>query len=55
MSNVTASYGMPLDFIAFFGDFYVLLHVWNVITSSNFYKLCVRAEVYGWKFVSYFV
>ena len=28
----------------FFGNFHILLHIWNVITSSNFYKLCVKVE-----------
>ena len=29
----------------FFGNFHILLHDWSVITSSNFYKVCVK----GWK------
>ena len=37
MLNVTAGYGRLLQ------------HVWNVVASSNFYKLCVKVEVYRWK------
>ena len=33
-----------LDQIAFFGHFYVLLHVRNIINSSNFYKVCVKQK-----------
>ena len=29
----------------FFGNFHILLQLWNVTTSSNFYKLCIKAEV----------
>ena len=36
-----------LWFNRFLGNFQLLLHIWNVITSSNFYKLCVKAEVKG--------
>ena len=32
-------------YCVFFGNFHIYLHVWNVITSSNFYKLCVKAKV----------
>ena len=30
------------DLNAFFGNFHILPHIWNV---SNFYKLCVKAEL----------
>ena len=43
MPDVTASYGSFSDLI-FFGNFYILQHVCNVITSSNFYKLYAKAE-----------
>ena len=42
MPNVPVDYGW---FAQFFGNFHILLHDWNVITSSNFYILCVKAEV----------
>ena len=38
-------YGRLSNLMCFFGNFHILLHVWNVITPSNFYKLCVKAEV----------
>ena len=28
-----------------FKNFHIILHIWNVIASSNFYKLCIKAEV----------
>ena len=31
-----------------FGNFHILLHVWNVIISTNFYNLCLEAEVLRW-------
>ena len=31
--------------LCLFVNFRILLHVSNVITSSNFYNLCVKAEV----------
>ena len=40
-----------LWFNAFFGNYHILLHVWNAITSSNFYKFCIKAEAYSWKVV----
>ena len=46
--NVTAGCGRFSDLIASFGNFqyyYLLLHVLNDITSSNLYKLYVKAEV----------
>ena len=46
MSNVTAGYGRLSDSIAFFGNIHILQHVRNVIASSNFYKLCVKAEAH---------
>ena len=44
--NVTAGYGRFSDLIAFFGHFYIFLHVLHVITSSNFYKLCVNSKMW---------
>ena len=43
MLDVTASYGTPLDFIAFFGYFQILttIHVWTILSSTNFHRLCV--------------
>ena len=41
--DVTASYGMPFDFIVFFGYFHNLLLVRHVLTS-NFFRLCVKVE-----------
>ena len=38
MPNMTACYERLFDWIVFFGNFYILLHVWNVITPSNFHK-----------------
>ena len=38
-----------LWFNCVFGNFHILLYIymfWNVITSSNLYRLCVKAEVY---------
>ena len=29
----------------FFGNFHKLQNVWNVIASSNFYKLCVKTQI----------
>ena len=45
MPNVTAAYGGFSDSATFFGNLLMLQHVRNVITLSNFYKLCVEAEV----------
>ena len=43
MQNMTTGYG----FNAFSVNFHILLlHIGNVLTSSNFYKLCVEAEVF---------
>ena len=45
MPDVTASYGMPFDFIAFFRYFHTLLttiHVCSVVSSQNFYKMCLN-------------
>ena len=50
--NVSSSYWRFYDLIMFFlGIFiyYILLHVWNVTTSPNFYKLFVTAEDQRWK------
>ena len=42
MPSVTAGYRRFSYSIAFFpGNFHILQHVWNVITSSNFHKSCV--------------
>ena len=44
MPDVTASYGIPFDFIAFFGHFYALLlaiHVWIDVFPPNFHRLCI--------------
>ena len=49
MLNVTISYGGFSNIIAFLGQSYILLHVWDVITWSNFYNLCVKAEMYRLK------
>ena len=38
-----------LWFNCIFCKFSLLIHVWNVITSSNFYKLCIKTEVLKWK------
>ena len=51
MPNVTASYGTPLDFIAFFGIFYTLLttiHVWITVSPPNFHRLCDRLVFTFW-------
>ena len=32
-----------------FGNFHILLHFWNSITSSNFHKLCLKVEVQNLK------
>ena len=45
MPYVTAGYGRFSDLIVFFGNFHILLNVWNVITSPNFYKLCIYGYV----------
>ena len=45
MPNVTVDYGGFSYSIAFFWEFYILLHVLNDITSSNLYRLYVKAEV----------
>ena len=39
MPDVTAGYGRFFEFIAFFENFHILQHIWNVISSSNFHKL----------------
>ena len=44
--NVTADERRFSDSIAYSGNFDILLHVRHLITSSNFYKLCVTAEVF---------
>ena len=44
MPNVTADYGKFSDLIAFFENFHILIRVCKDITSSNFYKLCMKAE-----------
>ena len=45
MPNVTAGYEGSSDSIAFFEKFHIIWHVWNIIVSLNFDKLCVKAEV----------
>ena len=43
MPSVTAGYGMLSDFITFFWKFSWIIYIfWNVITSSNFHKSCVK-------------
>ena len=43
--NVTANYARFSELITFLGYFlYIFLQVWNVITSSNFYRLYVAEE-----------
>ena len=42
MPNVTAEYGRFSNLIAFFGNFHILLHVWNIIippTVTNYVLL----------------
>ena len=44
MPYVTASYGTPFDFIVFFRYFHIFLtiiHVWSIVSSPNFHRLCV--------------
>ena len=45
ISNMTADYGRFSFFIAFFWHFNTLFDDLNFITSSNFYKFCVKAEI----------
>ena len=45
MPDVRTGYGSFSDLIAFFGNLYVLLHIWNVIASTNFYNLRIKAEL----------
>ena len=40
LPNVTAGYGRFSDLISFFGNFNILLQIWNAITSPNLYKWC---------------
>ena len=49
MPDVTASYGRFSKSIEFFRSFDILQHVRSFIASSNFYKLCVKAEMKRWK------
>ena len=51
MSNVTVSYGKFSNLIAFFlGIFHIITRCFKLYrTSSNFYKLYVKAKVYKWK------
>ena len=49
MSNKTAGYRRFSGLTAFFGNSHILIHVWNIMSSSNFYKFCVKAEVLRWK------
>ena len=48
MLSVTAGYGRFSDFIALFRNFYVsiITSLERYRASSNFYKKCVKAEVY---------
>ena len=39
----------------FLGIFHILLHVWNTITLSKFYKLCVKVEVKRDEKLSYLI
>ena len=48
ISNLTPVYGRLSD-LMLFENCHISLYVWNVIISSTFYKLCVKAELYGWK------
>ena len=44
MPDVRASYGIPFDFIKFFGHFHTLLltiHVWIVVSPPNFHWLYI--------------
>ena len=41
MPNVTVVYGRLSDLIVFFGNFHILLHVWNVVTSYKTITNCV--------------
>ena len=45
MPNVTAGFEKLSDLMIVFGNLHILLHVSNLITSSNFYKICFEAEV----------
>ena len=39
ISDVTVCYGKSSDLNKFFGNLKILLHIWNIIPSPNFYKL----------------
>ena len=53
LPNLAAGYGRFYDSIAFIGYFFhILLHVWNDIISSNFFKLYVKAKCSNEKNVS---
>ena len=41
MLNVTEVYGRFSDLFVFFGNFHILLHVWNVVSSYKTIKNCV--------------
>ena len=41
MPDVAVDYGRLSDLDAFFGNFQIIFSVWNIISSSNFQKLCV--------------
>ena len=44
MPDVTESYGKFFDLIAFFRYFHTLLtsiHVWSIVSSPNFHRLCL--------------
>ena len=44
MSDVTANYVTLLDFFLSIGYFHTLLtaiHVWSVVSTPNFHRLCV--------------
>ena len=48
MSDVTASYGIPLDFIVFFDYFFTQLktiHVCCVVSPQNFHRLFVYTHI----------
>ena len=43
--NVTESYEMPFDFVAFSGSFHTLLktiHAWSFVFPPNFHSLCIK-------------
>ena len=44
LPDVTASYEMPLDsnaFLDYFHTYLTTIHVWSIVSSSNFNRLCI--------------